>query len=212
MASLFWLSDKAWVAIEPHLPHGEPGKPRVDDRTVISGSLYQPASGKPGAVHISFDDVLQHLLVEWQVRDDLHQTRVLLLKLPQEVKRGDKVVALSTQEIILENLAGKAAGGDTKSVGLMLQAIGKYLADEVGVQDNGELDLQEANILNIALERLVQRHTAPDEREGPSDPKTVTAPPSMEPAPPAEPVIERDEPIVKQPRPPSVLDKLRNRK
>lgn len=141
-------------------------------------------------------------------RTDLERT----LMTRRKVKRGDKVVALSTQEIILENLAGKAAGGDTKSVGLMLQAIGKYLADEVGVQDNGELDLQEANILNIALERLVQRHTAPDEREEPSDPKTVTAPPTMEPAPPAEPVIERDEPIVKQPRPPSVLDKLRNRK
>ena len=37
---LFWLSDEAWAAIEPHLPHGRPGKPRVDDRTVISGILH----------------------------------------------------------------------------------------------------------------------------------------------------------------------------
>lgn len=40
MAYLFWLSDEAWGAIEPHLPRGKPGKPRVDDRTVISGILH----------------------------------------------------------------------------------------------------------------------------------------------------------------------------
>jgi len=37
---LFWLSDEAWATIEPHLPHGKPGKPRVDDRVVISGILH----------------------------------------------------------------------------------------------------------------------------------------------------------------------------
>jgi transposase len=40
MARLFWLSDEAWAAIEPHLPRGKPGKPRVDDRLVISGILH----------------------------------------------------------------------------------------------------------------------------------------------------------------------------
>jgi transposase len=40
MARLFWLSDEAWAAIEPHLPRGKPGKPRVDDRRVISGILH----------------------------------------------------------------------------------------------------------------------------------------------------------------------------
>jgi transposase len=37
---LFWLSDNAWELMEPHLPHGKPGKPRVDDRRVISGILH----------------------------------------------------------------------------------------------------------------------------------------------------------------------------
>lgn len=37
MASLFWLSDEAWSAIEPHLPRNQPGARRVDDRRVISG-------------------------------------------------------------------------------------------------------------------------------------------------------------------------------
>ncbi|MGL5837105.1 MAG: IS5 family transposase [Sphingorhabdus sp.] len=37
---LFWLSDDAWAALEPHLPKGQPGKPRVDDRRIISGILH----------------------------------------------------------------------------------------------------------------------------------------------------------------------------
>jgi len=37
---LFWLSDQAWAALEPHLLKNQPGKPRVDDRRVISGILH----------------------------------------------------------------------------------------------------------------------------------------------------------------------------
>ena len=43
--SLFWLSDEAWKALSPHLPRGRPGKPRVDDRTVISGILHVLKTG-----------------------------------------------------------------------------------------------------------------------------------------------------------------------
>lgn len=39
-SSLFWLSDEAWAAIEPHLPKNQPGARRVDDRRVISGILH----------------------------------------------------------------------------------------------------------------------------------------------------------------------------
>lgn len=35
--ALFWLSDEAWAAVEPHLPKNQPGARRVDDRRVISG-------------------------------------------------------------------------------------------------------------------------------------------------------------------------------
>jgi transposase len=38
--ALFWLSDEAWGAIEPHLPPNQPGARRVDDRRVISGILH----------------------------------------------------------------------------------------------------------------------------------------------------------------------------
>jgi transposase len=45
MADLFWLSDEAWAVIDPHLPHGKPGKPRVDDRRVISGIFHVLKTG-----------------------------------------------------------------------------------------------------------------------------------------------------------------------
>src|SRR5436305_11627140 len=44
MTERFWLSDTQWAAIEPLLPHLG-GKPRVDDRRVISGILHRFREG-----------------------------------------------------------------------------------------------------------------------------------------------------------------------
>jgi transposase len=44
MAELFWLSDAQWAVIEPRLPDLG-GKPRVDDRRVISGILHRFREG-----------------------------------------------------------------------------------------------------------------------------------------------------------------------
>src|SRR5271155_3863166 len=49
MTHLFWLSNEAWAAIDPHLPRGKPGKPRVDDRRVISGILHVLKTDAVGA-------------------------------------------------------------------------------------------------------------------------------------------------------------------
>ena len=43
--SLFWLSDEAWAAIEPHLPKNQPGARRLDDRRVISGIIHMLKCG-----------------------------------------------------------------------------------------------------------------------------------------------------------------------
>ncbi len=62
MARLFWLSDQAWGLIAAHLPRGRPGRPRVDDRRVISGILHvlktgcrwrdvPPEYGPPGTIY-----------------------------------------------------------------------------------------------------------------------------------------------------------------
>jgi transposase len=40
MARLFWMSNEAWSVVEQHLLRGKPGRPRVDDRRVISGILH----------------------------------------------------------------------------------------------------------------------------------------------------------------------------
>jgi transposase len=44
-ASLYWLSDSEWAAIEPHLPNGRRGARRVDDRRIISGIVHMLRSG-----------------------------------------------------------------------------------------------------------------------------------------------------------------------
>jgi transposase len=44
MSELFWLNDRQWAAIEKLLPHLG-GKPRVDDRRVISGILHRFREG-----------------------------------------------------------------------------------------------------------------------------------------------------------------------
>jgi transposase len=44
MAETFWLTEKQWAAISPLLP-AFGGKPRVDDRRVISGILHRFREG-----------------------------------------------------------------------------------------------------------------------------------------------------------------------
>ena len=44
MARQFWLSDAQWAVIGPLLPHSG-GKPRVDDRRVMSGILHRYHEG-----------------------------------------------------------------------------------------------------------------------------------------------------------------------
>ena len=41
----FWLSDEQFARLQPHLPSGTRGKPRVDDRRVISGIIHVIKSG-----------------------------------------------------------------------------------------------------------------------------------------------------------------------
>lgn len=43
--NVYWLSDREWAAIEPHLPKGRRGAHRVDDRRVISGIVHMLRSG-----------------------------------------------------------------------------------------------------------------------------------------------------------------------
>jgi transposase len=42
---LFWLSDRQWARIEPHLPQNLTGPERGDDRRIISGIIHMLQSG-----------------------------------------------------------------------------------------------------------------------------------------------------------------------
>ena len=44
-AGLFWLNDRQWARIEPHLPTGLTGPDRDDDRRIISGIIHMLQSG-----------------------------------------------------------------------------------------------------------------------------------------------------------------------
>jgi transposase len=44
-SNLFWLSDRQWARIEPHLPSGLTGPGREDDRRIISGIIHMLQSG-----------------------------------------------------------------------------------------------------------------------------------------------------------------------
>lgn len=41
----FWLTDRQFAKLQPHLPTNTRGKPRVDDRRVISGIIHVIKSG-----------------------------------------------------------------------------------------------------------------------------------------------------------------------
>ncbi|WP_148312102.1 IS5 family transposase [Bradyrhizobium japonicum] len=44
-AGLFWLNDRQWARIEPHLPRGLTGPDRDDDRRIVSGIIHMLQSG-----------------------------------------------------------------------------------------------------------------------------------------------------------------------
>ena len=45
MRRLFWLSDRQWELIKPHLPYRAAGRRRADDRRIISGIIHVLQSG-----------------------------------------------------------------------------------------------------------------------------------------------------------------------
>ena len=58
MAELFWLNDTQWAAIEP-LPPDFGGKPRVDDRRVLSSVLHRIREGSRGLAMASSSGCLR---------------------------------------------------------------------------------------------------------------------------------------------------------
>jgi transposase len=73
-AGLFWLSDKQWARIAPHLPSNLPGPGRDDDRRIVSGIIYMLLCGCALArLPVGIWSVQDHL----QSLQPLGQTRTL---------------------------------------------------------------------------------------------------------------------------------------
>jgi transposase len=49
-AGSFWLNDKQWACIAPHLPTNLTGPERDDDRRIISGIIHMLQCGAAGAI------------------------------------------------------------------------------------------------------------------------------------------------------------------
>lgn len=49
-AGLFWLNDRQWARIEPHLPTGLTGPVRGDDRRIIIGIVHMLNRVRDGVI------------------------------------------------------------------------------------------------------------------------------------------------------------------
>ena len=128
--SLFWLSDAAWVAIEPHLPKNQPGARRVDDRRVLSGIVFvnrnglrwRDADGAEGTGYTftvgrnggAIDSVLTREMTELMAGEDADTIERLWLKawwaLHYGGRGGPTVLALSAFDMALWDLKARRAG------------------------------------------------------------------------------------------------------
>lgn len=121
------VSDEAWGTIEPHLPRGRPGKPRVDDRTVISGILHvlktgcrwrdlTAAYGPPTTIHNRYNRWSQRGI--WQ---RLFEKVAAAGPVPSELSidssnvKAHRSAAGSKRGSIKKRSAARAAGGPARS-------------------------------------------------------------------------------------------------
>ena len=60
-ANLFWLTDTQWAKIEPHLPTGVRGNPRVDDRRVWT--IFRRTVAPAAAAFQNMQDAADHTAI-----------------------------------------------------------------------------------------------------------------------------------------------------
>lgn len=129
MARLFWLSDKAWAALDPHLPRDRPGKPRVDDRRMISGILHvlktgyrwcdvPPEYGPPTTIYNRFNRWFQRGL--WQ---RLFEKVAAIGEVPQELSLDSSYVKAHRSAA-----GGKGGSGRRRSGARAAAAPPRYIA------------------------------------------------------------------------------------
>jgi len=123
MTRLFWLSDEAWAAIDPLLPRGKPGKPRVDDRRVISEPLHT-AFGRPAPAHLARHLLFRSLAYRLQadrLGDLDRESQRLLDRSGSPEKAGRTAVDLSRQTTELRpgTILGREWNGQMQQVAVL---------------------------------------------------------------------------------------------
>ena len=114
MAKGFWLSDDAWAAIRPLLPHNQPGARRVDDRRVISGVIHVLKSGCrwQGCPRGLWQKIFEELVGQADIPQELSidSTAVRAHRSAHGAKGGAKIHALTDSygRIAAFNLTCKA--------------------------------------------------------------------------------------------------------
>ena len=121
---LFWLSDEAWKALGPHLPRGRPGKPRVDDRTVISGILHvlktgcrwrdvPPVYGPPTTIYNRYNRWSQRRV--WQ---RIFEKMAAAGPIPDELSAATskRIARRAAQKGEFEEAIGHSRGGRTSKI------------------------------------------------------------------------------------------------
>src|SRR5271168_2791307 len=137
--SLFWLSDEAWKALDPHLPRGKPGKPRVDDRTVISGILHvlktgcrwrdlPPAYGPPTTIYNRYNRCSRR-----RVCQRIFETMAAIGSIPDELSiDSSHVKSASLGERLkkgeFEEAIGRSRGGRTSKIHALADDRGRPVA------------------------------------------------------------------------------------
>ena len=137
--SLVWLSNEAWRALSPHLPRGRPGKPRVDDRTVISGILHvlktdcrwrdvPSVYGPPTTIYNRYKSLVSASCLAAHLREDggrrPHSRRAFHRQQPrQSASLGERLKKGEFEEAI-----GRSRGGRTSKIYALADDRGRPIA------------------------------------------------------------------------------------
>lgn len=111
MSDLFWLTDAQMARLEPYFPKSH-GKPRVDDRRVLSGIIFINRNGlHSGRASEELHSLIDTVVVDWDAEARVHrlELRGKLLELLETTKPAG-AAGLAGCEGSLKLVAGAGFG------------------------------------------------------------------------------------------------------
>lgn len=111
MSRYFYLSDQQWALIEPHLPQYKGGKPRVDDRRVISGIIHVLQSGcrwKDAPPEYGYYTTLYNRYHRWSQKGIW---QYMFAAITEELANDTEQVSIDSTHVKAHRCAGGGKGG-----------------------------------------------------------------------------------------------------